>query len=361
VIELKRCKKCVVPETDADTVIHENGICSGCVSAETKKAINWEDRRAQLKEILEAAKKNAKGSYDCIVPVSFGKDSSYQLYVLRKEFNMNPLAVSFDHQWFTEELLENRRNVTRKLGVDLLLFSPRYETVLKLARAGIKRMGDICWHCHAGVGAWPVQMAVKFNIPLMIWGEPRCEYGETEEYSYNKIQKYNTDQFIELFVKGHSYQEMLEEGLTIEEIQPYIFPTEGEIRRVGINSIYLGSFISWDTRKQVEIVKRELGWKEAPFVEGLYRCDSEMECKYSGVHDYMWYIKRGFSRTTNYASLDIRQGYLTRDDALKLIKRHEGHRPESLSLFLKEINMSEDEFIEETQKHCVPPWRFDGV
>mgnify|MGYP003323402646 CR=1 FL=1 len=172
---MKYCKKCVYPDTKPGLIFDKEDVCNACRNHERKDEVNWEERREQFLGIIEKFKSKDGSTYDCVIPVSGGKDSTYQAYFVKKEFGLNPLVVNFHPNDQTEIGKENLENLKR-IGVDCIEFSPNPEIYLKLARFGLKELGDFQWPEHLGIFTIPVQMAVKFNIPLIIWGEnPQLE------------------------------------------------------------------------------------------------------------------------------------------------------------------------------------------
>ena len=134
-----------------------------------------------------------KYDYDCLIPVSGGKDSTFTTYYLVKEFNVKPLVVTFDHLFLRPKTLENNVKTLKQLGVDYLKFSPNWKVVKQTMLASLKATGDFCWHCHCGVFANVMQIAVKFQVPLIIWGEKSSEY--TSYYGYDEAEEVNEERF----------------------------------------------------------------------------------------------------------------------------------------------------------------------
>ena len=134
---------------------------------------------------MEDFKNNAGDNYDCLVPISGGKDSAFQLHILTKVYGMKPLAVTFSHNWFTDVGNYNLWNILEKLNVDHLMFTPNRGLVNKIAKQSLYMIGDSCWHCRAGIGSFPLQAAIKFQIPLIIWGESFAEAGNKGSYMDN--------------------------------------------------------------------------------------------------------------------------------------------------------------------------------
>jgi len=217
------------------------------------------------------------------------------------------------------------------------------------------RKGDFCWLCHAGVFAYPMQIALKFDIPLIIWGEASGEYE-----AYFKLEDIeNTDErkFNRRSVLGIRAEDMCGFiGEELRELSPYIYPPQKEINKAGIISVPLGNFIQWDVQKHVSIIKEDLGWEEDE-VESAYPglTYEKIECMFTGVRDYIKYIKRGFSRMTHLTTLDIRHGRITREEGMEMIRKYERKKPKSLSVFLEYMNMNEKEFNEIVLRHVIPP------
>ena len=161
---LQYCIRCCMPETSEGLNFDEFGICRGCRSSEHKMHIDWVKREGQLRKILDDFRGKNGDNYDCMVPISGGKDSAFQLHALVKVYKMKPLAVTFSHNWFTETGKFNLMNILEKLDVDHLMFTPNRGLVNKVARKSLSAIGDSCWHCHAGVGTFPLKAAILLSI-----------------------------------------------------------------------------------------------------------------------------------------------------------------------------------------------------
>lgn len=170
----------------------EEGICNICRLHEKKIKINWEERRKNLVELIEKYK--GKYSYDCIVPFSGGKDSTYTLWYIVEKLGLKPLVVSFDHGFYRPKNLENNERTLRKLGVDFLKFRSDWKTVKKLMLIALRLKGDFDWHAHVGTFVYPMQIAVKYEVPLIFWGEPSSEY--TAYADSEEIEGFRKDQFM---------------------------------------------------------------------------------------------------------------------------------------------------------------------
>jgi len=353
---LRLCTRCLLPETQETIVFDDQGVCNVCRQIEYKQTqIDWAAKKKEFDDLLDLHR--GKYAYDCIVPFSGGKDSTYTLYHLVRDFGLRPLVVSFDHGFFRPRTLENNDRTLKILGVDFLKFRPNWRVVQKLMLEAFKRKGDFCWHCHAGCFTYPMQIAVKFKIPLVIWGEPTAE--ETSYYSYEgkeEVDERRFNRFVNLGITAEDMLGMLDGTVTMQDLEPFRYPNIQELRAINCRSVCLGSYIPWDVKKHVEIIKRELHWQEDD-VEGIpkaYRYE-KVECAMQGVRDYLKFIKRGFGRTNHLVNIDIRNGRLSREEAMRLVQEHDGKRPASLDVFLEYVGLTEEEFMAIALQHVVSP------
>ncbi len=357
--ELRRCTRCVIPETHETIMFDDEGVCNVCRQHEHKQhVIDWAQRKRDLDVLIESYR--GQYSHDCIVPFSGGKDSTFTLSYLITTYKLKPLVVQFDHGFLRPQTMENNIRTLKALGVEFLSFRPNWHVVRKLMTESLRRKGDFCWHCHTGIFAYPMQLAVKFNIPLIIWGEPSAEY--TSYYAYDEPEEVDERRFNRFINLGITADDMLGmiDGIDPRDVEPFRYPPLHELRRLRVRSICLGSFIPWDTKRHAEIIQRELGWR-GNAVEGVpaeYPYE-KVECFVQGVRDYLRFLKRGYGRTAHLASLDIRNGRMTREDALALMGQFDGKRPASLDVFLKSIGMDEEEFLRIATSLAVAPWKPD--
>jgi len=343
---LNYCKRCLYPDTKPQLVFDENGICSACKNHELKEKIDWKSKEKELKEILEKFR-SENNYYDCIIPVSGGKDSHFQTYTIKEKFGLNPLVVNFHPLDQTEIGKKNLDNL-KKLGVDCIEFSPNPNVYLKLARFGLKKLGDFQWPEHIGIFTVPVQIAVKYKIPLIIWGEnPQFEYGQPTDIAIDTIlDRKWLEKNGGYFLDKIKPQDMIKHGFELNDMQPYLYPSDEEINQVGITGIFLGSYIKWDIFKQLETVKA-IGFQENDEPkEGTFNKWENLDVYFTVFHDYFKFLKYGFGRATDHASIEIMHGRISREQGLKLVKQYEGKIPRKyLKKFLEFADMSMDDFI----------------
>ncbi|MCA6417291.1 MAG: N-acetyl sugar amidotransferase, partial [Cytophagales bacterium] len=335
---------------------------SVCRQVEFKKEkIDWAKRKKELGELIESYR--GKYDYDCIVPFSGGKDSTWTLYYLMKEYKIKPLVVRFDHGFLRPNLNENTTRVLRNLGADFHTFTPNWKVVQKLMLQSFLEKGDFCWHCHTGIFSYPMHVAIRYNVPLIFWGEPTSEY--TSYYGYDQDEEVDEKRFNRVTNLGITALDMaVRLGGTMDErdFKPYSYPPLKDLRKLQYRSLCLGSFIPWDVRTQSRIIQDELGWNGdlVENVPGQYNYE-KIECYMQGVRDHIKYIKRGYTRPTHLASIDIRNERMTREEGFEMIDRYEGKEPPSLEIFLELVGLTKEEFYKIAESHAVSPWKFGSI
>lgn len=343
---MKYCKKCLYPNTKPQLQFDERGICSACNNQKLKDEVDWGKKKEDLLLILEKYRSKDGSKYDCIIPVSGGKDSTFQTYTIKETFGLNPLAVNFHPHDQTEIGRKNLENL-KQLGVDCIEFSANPLVYSKLAKFGLVELGDFQWPEHIGIFTIPVQVAVRYKIPLIIWGEnPQLEYGQPTNIDTDTIldREWN-EKNGGYFLDKIKPKDMTKYGFKTKELIPYIYPSDDDIRQIGVTGIFLGSYIKWDLFKQLDFVK-ELGFSENDEVkEGTYDKWENLDVYFTVFHDYFKFLKYGFGRTTDHASIEIRYERITRAQGIELIKKYEGKIPRKyLDKFLKSADISEQEF-----------------
>lgn len=340
---MKYCTKCVMPDTKPELTFDEEGVCNACRSHERKRGdINWEQRASEFLQIVHNCKKNT--GYDVLIPVSGGKDSTYQT-IKALELGLKPLCVCFEPTIATELGKKNLDNL-QNLGVDLILVKKDPKTYKSMVIEGFKVLGDNEWPDHLGIFTVPVHFAVKFKIPLILWGEnSQFEYGGPASSIDNK---YLNRRWLEEFggLLGYRVEDMIGvNDIKKKDLYLYEYPSDEEIEEVGVTGVFLGYYFSWDTRRQTEKVI-EQGFSVSPrHIETTYTNFENLDCHSMTVHDYLKYVKYGFGRATDHACLDIRNKDITREAGVRLTNRYDGKYPhEAIYEFCKYTGLTKEEF-----------------
>ncbi len=346
---LKYCIRCVMPDTKPDLQLDEEGVCSACRSFERRGEIDWDGRRKEFLALIERYKVQNEGNWDCIVPVSGGKDSTYQVIRLL-QLGVNPLCVTATTCDLSEIGRKNIQNI-KNLGVDYVEFSPNPVVRRKLNRIGLTQVGDISWPEHVSIFTIPVRAAVQYNIPLIVWGEnPQNEYGGPASAASNNVLN---RRWLEEYggLLGLRVSDMIGlDGIERRHLIPYFYPTDDDLKRVGVTGLFLGYYFPWDGYSNALLSQAHGFTTYHTTVEGSIVNYENLDNYQTGIHDYFKFLKFGFGRATDIACLHVRRGRLTRKDALDLVRRHDGRFPwtylgKPLDEILAPLNMTVDEFI----------------
>ena len=326
-----------MPSTKPDIAFNEDGLCNACSSFQNRKTINWDDRRNELHTILENYRSTDGSNWDCIIPVSGGKDSTYQVLKVL-ELGLNPLCVTSTTCNLSELGRRNIENI-KSFGVDYIEISPNQRVRARLNRIGLERVGDIAWPEHLGIFTIPVRAAVQFKVPLIIWGEnSQNEYGGP---ATSQNSKHLSRRWLEEFggLLGMRVTDLIEnEGFSAHELINYVYPTDEELAKIGVTGIFLGYYLPWDGMSNALIAQAHGFTTYDKIVEGsMVNYENLDNCQH-GIHDYFKFLKFGFSRATDIACLHIRRGRLTRHEGLAIARMHDGKFPwEYLGKTLEEI------------------------
>jgi N-acetyl sugar amidotransferase len=349
--QMRYCTKCVYPAASAAPLaFDDDGVCSGCRVAGQKDRIDWDARAEELREIFEEYRSKDGSNYDCLIPVSGGKDSHFQTYVVTQVYGLRPLLVTYHGNNYLPVGLRNLKNLRERFGCDHIFYSPSVEALKKLNRLCFRMMGDMNWHAHCGIFTYPVQMAVKMRIPLIVWGE----HGFTDlagMYSLNDRIEMTAKFRLEHAQRGYDWHDMIEEteGLTPQDLLWARYPDDDALAEVGVRGIYLGNYVNWEANAQTDLMVEQFGFEPSPEpFERTYRRMSNLDDMHeNGAHDYLKYIKFGYGRGTDHACKDIRAGKMTRDEGIEMVRRYDAVKPmKDLTRWLEYVGMSEQEFDE---------------
>lgn len=366
---MEYCKRCVYPaNAKPGIVLDEEGVCSGCRLIESRREVDWAERERMLGDIFaeHRTRQRAKGNpYDCIVPVSGGKDSHYQTWMVRRKYGLNPLLVCYNHTFNTPLGLRNLANLIERLDCNLVRFTTAPGSAKRIARYMLEKVGDVTWHYHAGIMTFPIRAAVQYDVPLLVWGE--------EGFS-ELVGMHNVDDFVEFTKKkrqehsmrGFEPEDLLEEPgcpLTRYDLAPFFYPTDEELERTGVRGIYLSNYLPWNARPQTEFAIEHLGFETAQHRERTFNLYDKLDDIHAnGLHDYLKYLKFGYGRATDDAATEIRHGRLTREQGIEMVARYDHVRPSDIDIFLAAAGMTEDGLLALIEPLRDPAiWAKDGA
>ena len=338
------CRRCVYPSSSAVTLtFDEEGVCSGCRVHAQKKEIDWDERLRGLLEEVEPYRKSS--GYECVIGVSGGKDSYYQVHFVKEKLGLKPLLVTYNGNNYLDVGWRNLLRMKEVFKVDHIIYSPSVDTLIRLNRLCFRKMGDMNWQNHAGIATVPMKMAVQLNIPLVFWGE----HGWTDlggMHSMHDLVEYTARYRKDQLLRGYDWFDMLgdeEDPVYEQEMEWCKYPTDEGIERVGLRGIFIGNYDPWDANAHMKLVMEKYGWEPSsvPF-ERTYRRFSNLDDRYeNGAHDYLKYMKFGYGRATDHASKDIRAGYMTREEGIEMVRKHDHVKSSDIYHWLDYVGLDE--------------------
>lgn len=342
-LDLKWCSACLAMSTRPRISFDENGLCNACKWKETKKTLDWKSREIELQKLLDQHRRN-NGDFDCLVPLSGGKDGSYVAYNLKHTYGMNPLCVTITPALPLTLGDENLRAFV-KSGYNHISINPDYEAMRVLNKTGFIEMGFPYYGWLTSIVTSPIKIAIAHDINLIFYGEDgEVEYGGSTETASNPI--YDVDYQKRVYLEG-GYQKVLEASL-LKKSQLYFFeyPSDAELKQREIQLTHWSYFENWDPYRNYLVAKEFCGLKEAEASNaGTFTNFSQNDQALYALHTYLMYLKFGFGRANQDASIEIRRGAMDRDQAVNLVRLYDGQHPaEFESLYLDYYQMSQAEF-----------------
>lgn len=347
------CKKCVLsnqrpssyPEfrhtRDRKTPtlhIDEEGICDACRYGVRKEQIDWKVREEQLHQLLDKYRRN-DGGYDCIVPGSGGKDSVYAAHLLKYKYGMHPLTVTWPPIMYTDYGYRNFRNWIEIGGFDNITFNQNGRAMKLLTRLSIENLLHPFQTFILGQKNLAPKMAIKYQLPLVFYGEHEAEYGnpiaETatslRDKSYFAMKDLN-----EVYLGGVPVPELIDRyGLSLNEITPFFPADYRDLEKSNIEVHYLGYYVKWTPQEAYYYSVEHTGFQARPFrTEGTYSKYNSIDDKIDDLHYFTTHIKFGLGRATYDASQEIRNKHITREEGIALVRRFDGEVPHR---YLKEV------------------------
>jgi len=319
--KLQYCKRCLYTTAHPlGLVIDDEGVCSGCRIHEEKDNLDWNSRWQQLETLVKDYRTCDTRKYDCIVPVSGAQDSYYILHIVKERLGLNPLLVTYNKYWNTPLGIKNLANLRIRFNCDILFQNVNPLSVKKIVKTTLRSLGSIYWHCIAGQTVFPVQIAVRYQIPLIIWGAHQGmeQVGMfSHEHEVEMTRRYRKDHDL----MGFEADDLLSNFDTLkeEDIWQYRYPEDSDLHAVGVRGIYLNNYVRWDPKAQHEQMIDKYNYQSANFTR-TFDCYDFVDCyNYMHLHDLIKIYKHGYGKVTDHACREIRHGRLTKEQAIQLV------------------------------------------
>ncbi|MDA0991674.1 MAG: N-acetyl sugar amidotransferase, partial [Verrucomicrobia bacterium] len=286
------------------------------------------------KGLVDGYRSRTRTIHDCIVPVSGARDSYFIVHVVKNILKLHPLLVNYNMQYNTQTGIRNLAYLRTLFGCDIMTQTVSPPKVKRITRETLKLRGSMYWHCLAGTTVFPVQIAVKFKIPLIIWGAHQgCDqvgmFSHLDEVEMTRKYRKEHD------LMGLEAEDLLAqgEGLTEADIEPYVYPHDKELEVVGVRGIYLNNYLRWDTKAQHEQMIDQYGYESLPQQRTFDTYNDVDSFHYSGLHDTIKFCKWGYGKVTDHASREIRLKRLTREEGIRLVEQVDKRAPTDIGLF----------------------------
>ncbi len=352
--EVKFCTRCVNLNQRPRITFDKDGVCSACNFADFKdNQIDWDLRRKELSDLCDKHRKN-DGSFDCLVPSSGGKDSGIVGHMLKYEFNMNPLTTTWAPHLYTDIGFQNHQAHIHKGNLANILVTPPGDIHRKLTKLAFENLGDPFLPFIFGQNNMPLQVADRYNIPLIFYGEnSEVEYGGSmaDAYKPTKDWKFRDKN---IHMSGLPPEKFLDYGISNKDIYQYFPPDEERLDKLNLEIHFMGYYHKWNPQENYYYCVENTGFTANPIrSEGTYSKYASLDDKLDGFHFYLMFIKFGFGRATSDAAHEVRDGNITRDEAVSLVSRFDGEFPERhFKTFLEYCDISEGTFWD-----TVDSWR----
>jgi len=337
------CNNCILPNTRPNTIIPNDGMCSACHSHYNKKKINWKKRNNEFKKIILKIK-NKNLPYDCLIPVSGGKDSTWQI-IKALEYKLSPLAFTYKPILRTKIGQENINNLKR-LGVHHIEFSINEKAETKFLKKTFLKFGSVAIPMHMAMWNISYNLAKTFKIPYIIWGENSAtEYGgKKNDIKLKNLNKKWIQKFGVNF--GTTAKDWLDKDLNHKDLAPFYRMKDSNKNNYRPISIFLGHYFKWDPQKIYSVAKK-FGFKKLTTGAkvGIYKY-ADIDDDLISIHHFLKIYKFGFSRTYDNLSLEIRNQRISRSKAIKIAKKENFKIPhDDINKFCKLININKKTFF----------------
>jgi N-acetyl sugar amidotransferase len=360
---MKYCVRCFYPQNHPlGLTFDAEGVCSGCRVHEEKDRLDWPSRLEKLLRIADSYRNHDRTIQDCIVPVSGARDSYFIVDFVKNVLRLNPLLVYHNKQYNTPVGIRNLAYLRTQFGCTAMSMVVSPLRVRKITCETIEKLGSIYWHVLAGQTVFPVQIAVRFKIPLIIWGAHQGldqvgMYSHLDEVEMTRRYRKDHD------VMGLEAEDLAEasSNISLKDVEQYCYPHDAELEAVGVRGIYLGNYLRWDSKKQHEKMIDAYGYETAS-QQRTFDTYNDVDCfHYSGLHDEIKFRKWGYGKVTDHATRELRLKRLTREEGIRLIERFDTRPPKDTGMFLEWLGMDADRFWSIIDEHRDPAiWARNG-
>jgi N-acetyl sugar amidotransferase len=356
--EVKYCLKCTMSNQRPRITLDEHGVCSACNFAEFKQTkIDWSQREAELMATLDRFRRN-DGRYDVVVPCSGGKDAAYIAHELKHKYGMNPLTVTWAPHLYTEIGWKNLHEMIRVGDLANVLGTPPGKTHRLLTKLSFEKIGDPFQPFVYGQTNFPMQIALNYDIPLVMYGENgEVEYGGDMKNAFKATRDWRTDHKKHYF-SGINPEDFTQYGISQYDLVPYMAPPADKLEQLGMELHFYGYYKKWVPQENYYYCVQNTGFQANPVrSEGTYSKYASLDDQIDGFHYYLSFVKFGLGRATSDSAHEIRDGHLTREEGVQLVRKFDGEFPSKFfEVFLKYCDITEDYFWE-----VIDSWRNDHL
>lgn len=335
---MRYCKHCVMPDTRPYIRFNDEDVCYPCLAAEKHKTTDWKQRWLELEQLAETHRGRNGDYYDCIIAASGGKDSWYQTYIMKEKLGMNPLLVSIDNYSWTETGKQNWANLKEVFGVDAMVIQPNQNVQRGIDRQSFFKYGWTNWLFDKAIYAVPAQLSVKLGIPLVV-------YGEDTNYLYGGPHVDETPdakkQFTNDVAKPLSFDVW---GYPLKDLNTIVEP---DLKYT--QPIFLSYYVPWSAYEHVKWA-RTRGFKTLDDTgewhrDGYLTQYEQIDSVGYLTKKWLMFPKYGHQRVTESASIEVREGRMTRDEAVDVVLSEDWKMDRRMMLdFIRYIDVTEEQF-----------------
>ncbi|WP_406611049.1 N-acetyl sugar amidotransferase [Agarivorans sp. JK6] len=350
------CKRCLYPENHAlNIILDKDGVCSGCRVHEEKYEINWSEKESELDKILSHYKDRPGTHYDCVIPVTGVGDDFFVVDLVKNKYGLNPLLVTYNTHFSTKVGIRNLARLITELDCDHMASTVGPDTVKEITRITLKELGDMYWHVLAGTQTFPVQVATKLDIPLIIWGVNGW-LDQVGMFSHHDRVEMTKKVRKEHALRCRDAESLIgtSDKVSAKDLQAFTYPSDAQLEKSRVRGLYIGNYVFWDSQKQIEEMIDRFGY-ETFAQERTYNTYESIACaNNASVHDYIKFLKFGYAKVNDHVARDIRLKRISREQGLELIRQYLTIKPKALSQFLEWLGISEQEFYTAVDKFRDP-------